>query len=759
MADTIQITADTNPAVSALDRLVNKLGDVERKFSDTFDKMNAAALALGATLTGLAVSTATFADNLVDIADANQLAVGEVLALSSALQAAGGKADNTGQVLQRLAMSVEDANSGNAKLINSFGRMGISVSDLGRLSDTEIRDKLLTSIAAIENPMERNARAAEFFGKSLAGVDIRKFAQDQQALRAESEKYADSLQTASDAFASVEKLLKNIKIAFAEAFQPFFAIIKDLNVSVDALVVGFKGMAIALGILVGAGTIRGILALKDAFILLNTVVSKNPLIALGAAAGGLLATLGIIKGTTKATEELNKEAENGKPIRDQAFRDQTGLNDLLEKQRNSISKSGQALQDNFEQARRRYQVELDSYSLTEEGKKQAQARAQIDKDADTARSAAQAAFDALDKGSQDRQRKFFDEQLAGIESNRAAQKAASDEAIADIDRRNAAIRQGQSQVSFVDQILQSIEQRRLALDKETAGVNTRIELEQRLIEIQAVRSALSKEIATLSADDQTRAQMALVAISRDTSLLTANYSDFGSTLKDNITKYGQALGVSSEGIGRLVNQTKGLTAVIQEIGPIAVYAGQELERQARTFEQGWNKALVNFRNEATNAATQAEKVFGNLTKGLEDAFVNFAKTGKLSFKELLGSIAEDILRSNIKQLLNNLFSPGQGGGGGIMDAIFGGFRNLLGFANGGIIPTNNPVVVGERGPELLVGAAGNRVIPNDQLGGGTVVNYNINAVDAASFKSLVAKDPAFIHAVASQGGKMAPTRR
>ena len=84
--------------------------------------------------------------------------------------------------------------------------------------------------------------------------------------------------------------------------------------------------------------------------------------------------------------------------------------------------------------------------------------------------------------------------------------------------------------------------------------------------------------------------------------------------------------------------------------------------------------------------------------------------------------------------------------------------SLLGFANGGIIPTNGPVIVGERGPELLVGASGNRVIPNGQFGGGGAVTYNINAVDAASFKALVARDPGFIHAVAMQGS-MAVARR
>jgi len=138
--------------------------------------------------------------------------------------------------------------------------------------------------------------------------------------------------------------------------------------------------------------------------------------------------------------------------------------------------------------------------------------------------------------------------------------------------------------------------------------------------------------------------------------------------------------------------------------------------------------------------------------------VQFAQTGKLSFKNLLSDITQQLLRSQIKQLLTNLFTPGKGNEGGILGALFTGAKSLLGFAGGGVIPTNAPVLVGERGPEILSGAAGRTVIPNNQLGGTSVI-YNINAVDAMSFKQLIAQDPTFIHAVAEQGRRTLPGAR
>ena len=84
-------------------------------------------------------------------------------------------------------------------------------------------------------------------------------------------------------------------------------------------------------------------------------------------------------------------------------------------------------------------------------------------------------------------------------------------------------------------------------------------------------------------------------------------------------------------------------------------------------------------------------------------------------------------------------------GSGISD-MFGGF-----FANGGQIGAGKFGMVGERGPELIGGPAS--ITP---LGGS--VTYNINAVDAQSFRQMIAQDPSFLHAVVQQGAKSMPGR-
>lgn len=116
-----------------------------------------------------------------------------------------------------------------------------------------------------------------------------------------------------------------------------------------------------------------------------------------------------------------------------------------------------------------------------------------------------------------------------------------------------------------------------------------------------------------------------------------------------------------------------------------------------------------------------------------------SSTGGGFFSNIIGGVSNVV--SGISNTIGNVVS-------GISD-FFGGF-----FANGGSLPAGKFGIVGERGPELITGPA--NITP---MGMGGSVTYNINAVDAQSFKQLIAADPSFIHAVAMQGARGIPSRR
>lgn len=114
--------------------------------------------------------------------------------------------------------------------------------------------------------------------------------------------------------------------------------------------------------------------------------------------------------------------------------------------------------------------------------------------------------------------------------------------------------------------------------------------------------------------------------------------------------------------------------------------------------------------------------------------------------------------SNIASGIGDFFGGGSGGGGGgnFVSDIIGGIGDFFGgfFANGGMLGAGKFGIAGENGPEFISGPA--QITP---MAGSANVTYNINAVDAASFKTLLAQDPGFIYGLTLQGSKSVPARR
>ena len=123
--------------------------------------------------------------------------------------------------------------------------------------------------------------------------------------------------------------------------------------------------------------------------------------------------------------------------------------------------------------------------------------------------------------------------------------------------------------------------------------------------------------------------------------------------------------------------------------------------------------------------------------------------------------------SNVWDSVSNIGSSISSGLSGIWDTVsnigssigslFGGF-----FAEGGHLQAGKWGIVGEEGPEIIHGPA--NITPMDKLStgsgsGSTNVVYNINAVDARSFKQLLAQDPTYLYGLTMQGAKSIAGRR
>jgi lambda family phage tail tape measure protein len=199
---------------------------------------------------------------------------------------------------------------------------------------------------------------------------------------------------------------------------------------------------------------------------------------------------------------------------------------------------------------------------------------------------------------------------------------------------------------------------------------------------------------------------------------------------------------------------QGLELIAQGYRDIADRQIENLEASV-TWNDGWKAAFEEYAKNAGDAASQAKRVFDTFSRSFEDTMVKFLRTGKLNFKEFADSIINEFLRIQAQKAFVSLFGTG------------GFFGSLFGFANGGPTEAMKPIIVGERGPELFIPKMAGNVISNQNLTKPnqssmptiTNVTYNISAVDAPSFRALIARDPQFIYNVSEVGRRGQPNRR
>jgi lambda family phage tail tape measure protein len=226
--------------------------------------------------------------------------------------------------------------------------------------------------------------------------------------------------------------------------------------------------------------------------------------------------------------------------------------------------------------------------------------------------------------------------------------------------------------------------------------------------------------------------------------------------KENI----EALKIHAEVEKSSVGFTEKNKAAFKAAGEAAIdYKNQliELEDQnQRSFGHGASEAIQEYGAAARNVAAQTKGVFQDAFKGMEDALVNFVKTGKLNFSNLADAIETDLIRIAARQALvagisavgsafagaggsaGSVHAPGQYSlgasstfaNGGIMSEF--GSAKLSKYASGGVANSPQVAVFGEGSrPEAYVPLPDGRNIPVKMTGGSggggssVVVNVNI----------------------------------
>jgi lambda family phage tail tape measure protein len=143
-----------------------------------------------------------------------------------------------------------------------------------------------------------------------------------------------------------------------------------------------------------------------------------------------------------------------------------------------------------------------------------------------------------------------------------------------------------------------------------------------------------------------------------------------------------------------------------------------MDEAQSSWLNGARGGLQDFYDEADNIAGQTHDIFKNAFDGLGNSIADFVTKGKGNFKDLLGSVLDDLTRMSIKfemsRALKSLFGMGDpGGGGSFLDGFADGgvFMNSpsLSAYSGTVVNRPTPFffakgagIMGEAGPEAIL---------------------------------------------------------
>ena len=253
------------------------IADANRKLDQISAQMPKFAAVAGVAFAGATYKALQYADAVADTAVANDLAIESVLALSSALQQNGGKADMAGRLLSSFTAKVDEAADGSLQAQQAFAKVGVTLDDIAKLDSQDLLDKTISALAEIQDPIKRNALAMDMFGKAAKGVDWKGMANGSKESRKEFEQYAQSVARAAELTDKLEASTNKFTLAFTDAALPalnelFDSLSKNAGV-MNLFMGGIKVATETIAILIKY-TSTVVVALIEDFKFLGRVVSN-----------------------------------------------------------------------------------------------------------------------------------------------------------------------------------------------------------------------------------------------------------------------------------------------------------------------------------------------------------------------------------------------------------------------------------------------------------------------------------------------------
>ena len=682
---------------------LEKLDKIAKSAENASGKINMlAASILGVGFGAFLKGAIEMSDRLSDLSDATGISIATIKGFEGALGAAGGKSRNTERAILGFVTAIETANDGSLKVRDAFNAVGVSLTDLRNLSESDLLLKTIEGLKGMEEGSARTSIQATLLTKAFRGVDAKKFFAEFEAGKITSEQLAEKMRKLGDANDRMEKTFRTFQEGAVIALEPIIGLFGDAGVTAEAAGKMITFVGVALGLAFGASMVAKILAVNEAILgtaLVSNLVGKNPLIKLLAGVAITAVGAGAAWGTYELA--LSKAEEQQKKLNETLKEGNKGANP---------NKPGGPA-ERTQQLDPRQKAVIESEKRTQQSLDEARKSAEMSTTDDVKNIRLTAIAEIAKARAEIESREYLSaaQKETELAAKRVEINGKADNDIAKIRSENA---------KKIDETVGSLAQ---ANDERQRGLNLEIQgmgqstaataTQRKLLDLEKERV---KAIIEISKQSNVTPEQVMTGIER----INAEFERGAELIRDN-------------------------------------------ENLQRSFSKGWADAFNSYVDNATNAANTARDSFQAMTGAMNGAIDIFVESGKFSFSDFTNSILKDLVKIQLKASVAGLFGSinSAAGAGGVMGALGNLFK-----AGGGPVSANSPYIVGEKGPELFMPNTSGSIIPNNQLSssgvaGSTNINYNISAVDALSFKQMIARDPSFLYAVTLQGQKAIPNTR
>ena len=145
-----------------------EMGSFGKRVGETFNKMKVGILAVGTAISGFAVASVKefieVGDMLGKMASRTKISVETLDDLRIALDLSGTSIQGFEKGMRTLVMRVDDARKGNVEFIDTFRKLGISVTDFEGLKPDELFMRVAGGLAGVTDTLDQQAIAVDLLG-------------------------------------------------------------------------------------------------------------------------------------------------------------------------------------------------------------------------------------------------------------------------------------------------------------------------------------------------------------------------------------------------------------------------------------------------------------------------------------------------------------------------------------------------------------------------------------------------------------------